>query len=124
MENIVCKKVKIRDNGNCHVLIYDVDGPIKEDGVNQNCQNIREREEKLSCKPLLCCSQLYLDLPRESDLLERLIGDISTKDVDLWRIRVVNMATVTSDLCVCLCLCLCLCACVLVCLYACVLVCL
>ena len=46
MQNIVCKKVKIRDNGNCHVLIYDVDGPIKEDGVNQNCQNIREGEEK------------------------------------------------------------------------------
>ena len=45
--------------------------------------------------------------------VERLIGDISTKDVDLWRIRVVNMATVTSDLCVCLCLCACdkLCVC-------------
>ena len=53
MQNIVCKKVKIRDNGNCHVLIYDVDGPIKEDGVNQNCQNIREGEEKLSCKPTI-----------------------------------------------------------------------
>ena len=42
--------------------------------------------------------------------VERLIGDISTKDVDLWRIRVVNMATVTS-VCACACVLVCLCAC-------------